>query len=162
LISNSPEIYDSSAMGLAEEIASFLTSSLTGILEMIEHEREALDKTEHSIVHLEKRAQRLHAVRHAAWHSPVAGSGTVPLTRHEGSASLKRCRGRGLQSMDRVLAVVSGDVPLPTGSMLLRIASRLTAALPGIAAHLRFPLSHADRDVCRGRRRRESCLPCSP
>ena len=149
-------------MGVTEEIASFLTSSVTGILEMIEHERDALYKTEHSIVHLDKRAQRFHKVRNAAWHGTVAGSGTVHITRHEGSASMKRCRGRGIQSMDRVLAVVSGDWPLPTGSIPLRIASLLTAALPGMAAHLRFPLSHVDRDVCRGRRRRESFLPCSP
>jgi hypothetical protein len=145
-----PAREDSAALGLTEEIASCLTSSLTGILAMLEQARDALYKTEHRIVHLEKRAQRFHKVRHAAWHGPVAGSGTVHITRHEGSASLKRCRGRGIQSMDRVLAVVSGDVPLPTGSMLLRIASLLTAALPGIAAHLQFPLSHVDRDGAEG------------
>jgi len=70
-----PAIYGSAAICIKDEIASFLTSSLTGILEIIEQEINALYQTENSIVQLDELALMLHDVRNAAWrlHAPIHG-----------------------------------------------------------------------------------------
>jgi len=65
-----------------DDLASFLRYALIGLLDTIEHERDLLYQTEHSIVPLDVLALMFHEVRHAAWHATVAGSGTVHITRH--------------------------------------------------------------------------------
>jgi len=72
-----PARYDSADSCITDELASFLTYVLIGLLDTIEHERDPLYQTEHSIVPLDVLALMFHEVRHAAWHGTVAGSGTV-------------------------------------------------------------------------------------
>ncbi len=58
---------DSADSCITDELASFLTYALVGLLETIEHEIDALYETEHSIVPLDELALMFHEVRNAAW-----------------------------------------------------------------------------------------------
>jgi hypothetical protein len=66
---------DSAALCHTDELASFLTYALLGLLDMIEHEIDALYQTEHSMVQLDALALMFDEVRHAAWryHTPIHG-----------------------------------------------------------------------------------------
>ena len=62
-----PALYDSADSCITDELASFLTYALLGLLDMIEHEIDALYQTEHSMVQLDELALMFHEVRNAAW-----------------------------------------------------------------------------------------------
>ena len=66
---------DSAALCHKDELASFLTYALVGLLETIEHEIDSLYQTENSVVHLDELALMFHEVRNAAWrvHAPING-----------------------------------------------------------------------------------------
>jgi len=70
-----PALYDSADSCITDELASFLTYALVGLLETIEHEIDVLYQTEHSMVHVDELALMFHEVRHAAWrvHAPLNG-----------------------------------------------------------------------------------------
>jgi hypothetical protein len=70
-----PALYDSADRCITDELASFLTYALVGLLETIEHEIDVLYQTEHSMVPLDALALMFHDVRHAAWrvHAPING-----------------------------------------------------------------------------------------
>jgi len=68
-----PALYDSADRCITDELESFLTYALVGLLETIEQEIDALYQTENSIVHLDELALMFHEVRNAAWrlHAPI-------------------------------------------------------------------------------------------
>ena len=70
-----PALDDSAALCSKDELESFLTYALIGLLETIEHEIDSLYQTENSVVHLDELALMFHEVRNAAWrfHAPING-----------------------------------------------------------------------------------------
>jgi hypothetical protein len=66
---------DSAALGITDELEPFLTYALIGLLDIIEHEIDALYQTENSIVQLDELALMFYEVRNAAWkcHAPING-----------------------------------------------------------------------------------------
>ncbi len=70
-----PALYDSADRCITDELASFLTYALVGLLETIEQEIDALYETEDSIVPLDALTLMFYEVRNAAWrvHAPING-----------------------------------------------------------------------------------------
>jgi hypothetical protein len=70
-----PVLYDSAALCNKDELESFLTYTLIGLLDLIEHEIDALYQTENSMVQLDELALMFYEVRNAAWrfHAPING-----------------------------------------------------------------------------------------
>ena len=62
-----PQIYDGSDICIQEEIETFLTSCMIGVLEIIEQEIDGLYASENKdgIVHLDKLAEMFHEIRKA-------------------------------------------------------------------------------------------------
>jgi hypothetical protein len=70
-----PARYDSAVLCDKDELESFLTDALIGLLDTIEHEIDGLYQTENSTVQLDELALMFYEVRNDAWrcHAPING-----------------------------------------------------------------------------------------
>ena len=70
-----PARYDSAVLCNTDELESFLTYALIGLLDTIEHKIDALYQTENSMVQLDELGLMFYEARNAAWrfHAPING-----------------------------------------------------------------------------------------